>query len=52
MHALCYSLMDMELIWNDIVKDIVKRPFILVGTLSFVLQSLLAGTSFNRAVKA
>ena len=52
MHALCYSLLDMELVWNDIVKDIVKRPFILVGTLSFMLLSLLAGTSFNRAVKA
>ena len=52
MHALCYSLLDMELVWNDIVNDIVKRPFILVGTLSFVLLSLLAGTSFNRAVKA
>ena len=52
MHALCYSLLDMELVWNDILNDIVKRPFILVGTLSFVLLSLLAGTSFNRAVKA
>ena len=52
MHALCYSLLDMELVWNDIVKDIVKRPFILVGALSFVLLTLLASTSFNRAVKA
>jgi sulfoxide reductase heme-binding subunit YedZ len=52
MHALCYSLLDMEWVWNDIVKDIVKRPFILVGALSFVLLTLLASTSFNRAVKA
>ena len=52
MHALCYSLLDMELVWNDIFNDIVKRPFILVGTLSFVLLSMLAATSFNRAVKA
>jgi methionine sulfoxide reductase heme-binding subunit len=52
MHALCYSLLDMEWAWDDIVKDIWKRPFILVGVLSFVLLSLLAGTSFNRAVKA
>ena len=51
-HALCYSLLDMELVWNDILNDIVKRPFILVGTLSFVLLSMLAATSFNRAVKA
>ena len=52
MHALCYSLLDMEWVWDDIVKDIVKRPFILVGALSFVLLTLLASTSFNRAVKA
>ena len=52
MHALCYSLLDMELVWNDILNDIVKRPVILVGTLSFVLLSMLAATSFNRAVKA
>ena len=52
MHALCYSLLDMEMVWNDILNDIVKRPFILVGTLSFVLLSMLAATSFNRAVKA
>ncbi len=52
MHALCYSLLDMEWVWEDIVKDIVKRPFILVGALSFVLLSLLAATSWHRAVKA
>ena len=52
MHALCYSLLDMAWVWEDIVKDIVKRPFILVGVLSFVLLSLLAATSWHRAVKA
>ena len=51
-HALCYSLLDMELAWDDIAKDVIKRPFILVGALSFVLLSLLASTSFNRAIKA
>ena len=52
MHALCYSLLDMAWVWEDIVKDIVKRPFILVGALSFLLLSLLAATSWHRAVKA
>ena len=51
-HALCYSLLDMELAWDDIAKDVIKRPFILVGALSFVLLTLLASTSFNRAIKA
>ena len=42
----------MELAWDDIAKDVIKRPFILVGALSFVLLTLLASTSFNRAIKA
>jgi sulfoxide reductase heme-binding subunit YedZ len=36
----------------DIVRDIIKRPFILVGSLAMVLLVLLAATSFNRAIKA
>jgi sulfoxide reductase heme-binding subunit YedZ len=36
----------------DIAKDIAKRPFILVGFSAFVLLTLLALTSFNRAIKA
>ena len=52
MHALCYSLLDMELVWNDIVKDIVKRPFILVGSLALLLLTPLAATSFNAAIRA
>ena len=37
---------------GDIVRDIAKRPFILVGTLAFLLMLPLAATSFNRAIKA
>ena len=51
MHALCYSLFDMGLVWNDIAKDIAKRPFILVGFTAAILMSLLAATSFNRAIR-
>ncbi len=51
-HFLCYSWLDMELVWGDIVRDIVKRPFILVGTSALLLMAPLAATSFNRAIKA
>jgi sulfoxide reductase heme-binding subunit YedZ len=37
---------------GDIARDIVKRPFILVGFSGFLLLTPLAATSFNRAVKA
>jgi methionine sulfoxide reductase heme-binding subunit len=51
MHLLSYSWFDMEFVVADIVKDIIKRPFILVGFLAFVLLTPLAATSFNRAIK-
>ena len=52
LHFLAYSWFDMGFDLADIAKDIVKRPFILVGFSAFVLLSPLAATSFNRAVKA
>ena len=52
LHLLCYSGFDMGFELQDIVKDIAKRPFILVGSLAFALLTPLAATSFNRAVKA
>ena len=51
-HFLCYAWLDMNLDLGDIVKDIPKRPFILVGTLAMLLMTPLAATSFNRAIKA
>ncbi len=52
MHFLCYAWLDMGFDVAAIVRDIPKRPFILVGTLALVLLVPLAATSFNRAVKA
>ena len=51
-HLLSYSGFDMGFDVGDIAKDIVKRPFILVGFLAFLLLTPLAATSFNRAIKA
>ncbi len=52
LHLLSYSWFDMEFDVGDIVKDIIKRPFILVGFSAFLLLTPLAATSFNRAIKA
>jgi len=52
LHFLCYSGLDMGFVLNDIVRDIAKRPFILVGTSVLLLMTPLAATSFNRAIKA
>jgi methionine sulfoxide reductase heme-binding subunit len=51
-HLLSYSWFDMEFNVADIIKDIIKRPFILVGFSAFLLLTPLAATSFNRAIKA
>ncbi len=51
-HLLSYSWFDMGFDLPDITKDIIKRPFILVGFSAFVLLTPLALTSFNRAIKA
>ena len=51
LHLLCYSWFDMGFDVADILGDIVKRPFILVGFAAFVLLTPLAATSFNAAIK-
>ncbi|MDI9329802.1 MAG: protein-methionine-sulfoxide reductase heme-binding subunit MsrQ [Alphaproteobacteria bacterium] len=50
-HLLCYGWLDMGLDVADIAIDIAKRPFILVGMLTFVLLLSLAATSFNAAIR-
>lgn len=52
LHLLSYAWFDMGFDLADILRDIAKRPFILVGSLALLLLALLAGTSFNRAIKA
>ena len=52
LHFLCYAWLDMGFDVAQIVRDIPKRPFVLVGTLALLLMLPLAATSFNRAVKA
>ena len=52
MHMLSYSWFDMEFVLQDIVRDIIKRPLILVGFSGLLLLTPLALTSFNRAIKA
>jgi sulfoxide reductase heme-binding subunit YedZ len=51
-HFLAFAWLDMGFDLAAILKDIAKRPFILVGTLALLLMTPLAATSFNRAIKA
>ena len=51
-HFLCYAWLDMGWVLTDILRDIPKRPFVLVGSLGLLLMLPLAATSFNRAIRA
>ena len=51
LHMLSYSWFDMSFDVPEILADIAKRPFILVGFSGLVLLTPLAVTSFNRAIK-
>ena len=51
MHLLGYAVFDMGLDVGEMLLDVVKRPFILVGTLALLLLALLAATSFNGAMR-
>lgn len=52
LHFLCFAWLDMGFDVEAILKDIPKRPFILVGTTALLLLLPLAATSFNGAIKA
>jgi len=51
-HFLSYAWLDKGFALPDIAHDVVKRPFILIGSAALLLMLALAATSFNRAVKA
>jgi sulfoxide reductase heme-binding subunit YedZ len=52
LHFLSYAWLDKGLVIDDIVKDVFKRNFILVGMLALLLMTPLALTSLNRAIRA
>lgn len=51
LHLLSYAWLDKSGVLTDIAHDIAKRPFILVGFLTWTLMAPLAATSFNRAIR-
>jgi sulfoxide reductase heme-binding subunit YedZ len=51
LHLLCYAWFDQGFEFNDMAKDLVKRPFIWLGMLGFVFMLPLALTSSKAAVR-
>jgi len=50
-HLLTWLVLDIQLLWGEIWKDILKRPYITIGMTGFVLLLPLAVTSNNMSVK-
>jgi sulfoxide reductase heme-binding subunit YedZ len=51
LHIVTYAWLDHSLVWVDIVKDIYKHPYVLVGFSAFVLSIPLAITSNKAMIK-
>ena len=51
LHITTYAWLDHSLIWADIIKDIYKHPYVLVGFSAFALSIPLAVTSNKAMIK-
>lgn len=52
MHFTIWFWLDHNFDFSEMFKDVVKRPFITVGFIAFILLIALAATSFNKAMKS
>ena len=51
LHVATYLILDLELDFTELAKDVVKRPYITAGFSAFVLLIPLAATSTRAAMK-
>ncbi len=51
LHFLSYVWLDQYFVFADIVKDVIKRPYITVGFASFLMLIPLATTSTNAMIR-
>ncbi|WP_166417293.1 protein-methionine-sulfoxide reductase heme-binding subunit MsrQ [Cochlodiniinecator piscidefendens] len=50
-HLLVWLVLDIQLLWGEILTDIFKRPYITIGMFGFLIMAPLALTSNNTSVK-
>lgn len=51
LHFLTWMLLDLGLRWSEILNDLVKRPYIIIGFAALLLMVPLAVTSNNASIK-
>jgi sulfoxide reductase heme-binding subunit YedZ len=51
LHWLTYALLDVQLDWHDLMKDLMKRPYIMIGMAALLLMLPLAFTSTRNSIR-
>lgn len=51
LHLVAWVWLDMGLRWDEMLADLTKRPFVILGMIGFVVMIPLAATSWNGAVR-
>lgn len=51
LHLVAWVWLDMGLRWDEMLADLTKRPFVILGMVGFVVMIPLAATSWNGAIR-
>jgi sulfoxide reductase heme-binding subunit YedZ len=51
LHWLTYALLDVQLDWGDLTKDLMKRPYIMIGMAALLLMIPLVLTSTRGSIR-
>ncbi|MES2813717.1 MAG: protein-methionine-sulfoxide reductase heme-binding subunit MsrQ [Pseudomonadota bacterium] len=51
LHLMAWVLLDMGLRWDEMLADLTKRPFVILGMVGFLAMIPLAATSWNGAIR-
>ena len=51
LHLLAWVWLDMGLRWGEMLADLTKRPFVILGMIGFLVMIPLAATSWNGAIR-
>jgi methionine sulfoxide reductase heme-binding subunit len=51
LHWLTYALLDVQLDWGDLTKDLMKRPYIMIGMAALLLMIPLVTTSTRNSIR-
>ncbi|WP_149588597.1 protein-methionine-sulfoxide reductase heme-binding subunit MsrQ [Tabrizicola flagellatus] len=51
LHLVAWVWLDMGLRWSEMAADLVKRPYVILGMVGFVVMIPLAATSWNGAIR-